>query len=189
LGGTIQIRDQEIPGILNQLDELAAGFSNAVNGANAKGDDLNGNKGGAIFSTPPVGVTGAAGAISVVLTDPSGIAASSDGTQGSNGNLTNLANVASEEVANGNTPINAYSSLVFQIGNTTSNTSADADASGQILQQLQDERNGISGVSLNEEAANMVQYRSAYQAAARVVSTINNLLLDAVNLGSATTET
>ncbi len=59
---------------------------------------------------------------------------------------------------------------------------------GRFCSRLQDERNGVSGVSLNEEAANMVQYQSAYQAAARVVSTINNLLLDAVNLGSATTE-
>ncbi len=137
VAGTIQIRDQEIPGIQNQLDQLAAGFSNAVNAANGKGYNLETPPvlGGDIFSTPPAGVTGAAGAMKVVMADPSGIAASSDGTQGSNGNLANLANVANAQVANGNTPINAYSSLVFQIGNTTSNTSADADASGQILQQ------------------------------------------------------
>ena len=192
LAGTIQIRDQEIPGILNQLDELAAGFSSAVNAANAKGYILSNSnpptQGGNIFTTPPPGVTGAAAAMQVAITDPSLIAASSDGTQGSNGNLINLANVANEQVANGNTPINAYSDLVFQIGSTTSNTSADADASGQILQQLQDERGSISGVSLNEEAANMVQYQSAYQAAARVVSTVNNLLLDAVNLGMDSAE-
>ncbi len=39
------------------------------------------------------------------------------------------------------------------------------------------------GVSLNEEAANLIQYQTAYQAAARVVSTIDSLLSDAVNLG------
>ena len=37
LAGTIEIRDQEIPSVLGQLDQLAAGFSNAVNTANAKG--------------------------------------------------------------------------------------------------------------------------------------------------------
>ena len=69
------------------------------------------------------------------------------------------------------------------MGSTTSNTSADADSSTLILQQLQDQRGSISGVSLDEEAANMIQYQTAYQAAARVVSTVNSLLSDAVNLG------
>jgi flagellar hook-associated protein 1 len=188
LAGTIQIRDQEIPGILGQLDQLAAGFANAVNTANAQGYDLNGNRGGNIFTTPPAGETGAAAAMQVAITDPSLIAASSDGTAGSNGNLTNLSAVASASVANGETPINFYSNLVFQIGSTTSNISADADASGQILQQLQDQRGSVSGVSLDEEAANMVQYQTAYQAAARVVSTVNDLLLDAVNLGVDTAQ-
>jgi flagellar hook-associated protein 1 len=188
LGGTIQIRDQEIPGILGQLDQLAAGFANAVNTANGQGYDLNGDQGGPIFTTPPAGGSGAAAAMQVAITDPSLIAASSDGTSGSNGNVANLSAVANQNVANGQTPIDFYSNLVFQIGSTTSNTSADADASSQILQQLQDQRGSVSGVSLDEEAANMVQYQTAYQAAARVVSTVNSLLLDAVNLGVDTAE-
>jgi len=187
LAGTIQIRDQEIPGVLNQLDQLAAGLANAVNTANAQGYILSSSnpptKGGNIFTAPPAGVTGAAADMKVAITDPSLIAASSDGTQGSNGNVANLLAVGTDQVINDATPIDAYSSLVFQIGNTTSNISADADASSQILQQLQDQRNSVSGVSLNEEAANMIQYQTAYQAASRVVSTVNSLLLDAVNLG------
>ncbi|MFZ3342125.1 MAG: flagellar hook-associated protein FlgK [Terriglobales bacterium] len=183
LAGTIQIRDQEIPGVLNQLDQLAAGFSNAVNAANAQGFDLNGNAGGKIFTVPPAGTTGAAGDIQVAITDPSLIAASSDGTAGSNGNLANLSGVATQAVASGQTPINFYSNLVFQVGNTTSNASADSDAAGAILQQLQDQRGSISGVSLDEEAANVVQFQTAYQASSRVIATISSLLADAVNLG------
>ena len=183
LAGTIQIRDQEIPGMLSQLDQLAAGLSNALNAANQEGYDLNGNAGGNLFSVPPAGGTGAAAAMQVAITDPSLIAASSDGTQGSNGNLANLSAVANQNVANGETPIDFYSNLVFQVGSTTSNTSAEADASSQILQQLNDQRGSVSGVSLDEEAANMVQYQTAYQAAARVVSTVSSLLDDAVNLG------
>jgi flagellar hook-associated protein 1 len=190
LAGTIQIRDQQIPDVLSQLDQLAAGFATAVNAANAKGYDLENPPvlGGNIFSTPPVGVNGAAATMHVAITDPSLIAASSDGTPGNNGNLANLAAVSTQAVANGQTPIGAYSSLVFQIGSATANTSADVDAAGQVLQQLEDQRGSVSGVSLNEEAANMVQYQTAYQAASRVVSTINNLLLDAVNLGTGTAE-
>jgi flagellar hook-associated protein 1 FlgK len=188
LGGTIQIRDQEIPSTGSSLDQLAAGLATALNNANAQGYDLETPpvKGGNIFAAPPVGGVGAAAAMTVTMTDPSLIAASSDGTPGSNGNLANLSAVASEAVANGQTPIDSYSNLVFQVGSTTSNTSADVDASAQILQQLQDERGSVSGVSLDEEAANMVQYQTAYQASARVITTINSLLADAVNLGVET---
>ena len=183
LAGTIQIRDQEIPGLSSQLDQLAAGLSTALNAANARGFDLNGKAGGNLFVPPPAGGVGAAAAMKVAITDPALIAASSDGTPGSNGNLANLAAVASDAVANGQTPIDSYSNLVFQVGSTTSNTSADLDASNQILQQLEDERGSVSGVSLDEEAANMVEYQTAYGASARVITTINAMLADAVNLG------
>lgn len=186
LAGTIAIRDKEIPGILSQLDQLAAGLATNVNAANAKGFDLNGNAGGNVFTPPPAGGTGAAGAMQVAINDPALIAASSDGTPGSNGNLANLEAVGTTAVANNETPVDFYSNLVFQIGSATSNTSADADGSAQILQQLQDQRGSVSGVSLDEEASNIIKYQTAYQAAARVVATIDSLLADTVNLGIET---
>src|SRR5208282_1699951 len=185
LAGLIQIRDQEIPSLSSSLDQLAAGLATNLNNANAQGFDLEVPPvlGGNIFATPPAGGVGAAATLTVTMTDPSLIAASSDGTVGSNGNLANLSAVADTPLANGQTPIDSYSSIVFQVGNDTSNTSADADSSNLILQQLQDQRGSISGVSLDEEASNLIQYQNAYQAAAHVVSTVNLLLLDAVNLG------
>ncbi len=183
LAGLIQIRDQEIPSISSSLDQLAAGLATNLNAANAEGTDLNNAVGGNIFATPPVGGVGAAATLTVTMTDPSKIAASSDGTIGSNGNLANLSAVATQLLANGQTPINSYANLVSQVGSDTSNTSADADSSGLILQQLNDENGSISGVSLDEEASNLIQFQTAYQAAARVVSTVNSLLSDAVNLG------
>jgi flagellar hook-associated protein 1 len=185
LAGLIQIRDQQIPSIETSLNQLATGLATNLNAANAKGLDLETPpvQGGPIFS----GV-GAAATLTVSMTNPSLLAASSDGTPGSNGNLANLSAVANQDVANGQTPIDAYSTLVGQVGSATSNTSADADSSGLILQQLQDQNGSVSGVSLNEEASNLIQYQAAYQAAARVVSTVNLLLLDAVNLGMGQAE-
>lgn len=183
LAGMIQIRDREIPSIGSSLDQLAAGLATNLNAANAQGTDLYGNQGGNLFVAPPAGGVGAAAALKVNITDPSLLAASSDGTTGSNGNLANLSAVANQAVANGQTPIGFYSNIVFQVGSTTSNTSAEVDSSNLILQQLQDQRGSVSGVSLDEEAANLIQYQTAYQAAARVVSTVNSLLDVAVNLG------
>jgi len=116
LAGLIQIRDQEISSIGTSLDQLASGLATALNTANAQGYDLNGNQGGNIFAPPPAGGVGAAAAMTVTMTDPALVAASSDGTSGSNGNLANLSAVANQAVANGQTPIDAYSTLVGQIG-------------------------------------------------------------------------
>ena len=183
LAGMIQIRDQEIPSIGTSLDQLAAGLATNLNAANAQGTDLYGQPGRQSLRGLAAGGVGAAAALKVNITDPSLIAASSDGTTGSNGNLANLAAVASQAVVNGQTPIGFYSNIVFQVGSVTSNTSAEVDSSNLILQQLQDQRGSVSGVSLDEEAANLIQYQTAYQAAARVVSTVNSLLDVAVNLG------
>ncbi len=183
LAGLIQIRDQEIPGLGSSLDQLAAGLANALNTANKTGFDLNGNAGGNLFVPPPVGGVGAAATLSVSITDPALIAASSDRTIGSNGNLAVLSAVHDQAVANGQTPLDFYSNIVFQVGIATSNTSADVDSSNLILRQLQDQRGSVSGVSFDEEAANLIKYQTAYQAAARVVSTVNTLLDVAVNLG------
>ena len=183
LAGLLQIRDQEIPNLGTSLDQIAAGLATNLNAANAKGTDLNGAAGGNIFAPPPLSGVGAAATFTVSLTNPALIAASSDGSTGSNGNLALLSAVATTPLANGQTPIDSYSSIVFKVGNDTANTSAEADASNLIVQQLQDQRGSISGVSLDEEAANLIQYQATYQAAARVVSIVSSLLSDAVNLG------
>ncbi len=183
LAGLIQVRDQEIPSISASLDQLAGGLATSLNAANAQGTDLNGDVGGNIFQVPPANDAGAAATMTVTMTDPSQLAASSDGAVGSNGNLANLAAVANAALANGQTPVESYATLVGEVGSEASNTSADADAAAMILQQLQDQNGSVSGVSLNEEASNLIQYQTAYQAAARVVSTVNSLLGDTINLG------
>jgi len=185
LAGLIQTRDQTIPGLLSNLDSLAAGISNAINSANQLGFDLNGNAGGNIFTPPPAG-PGAAAAMSVAITDPALIAASSDGSQGSNGNLTNLTAVENQPVVAGQSPTAYYSGIVFSVGNDVSNDSAELSASQLILSQLQDQRNSISGVSLDEEASNTVQYERAFDAAAQVVTTVNDMLYTVINMGVLT---
>jgi flagellar hook-associated protein 1 FlgK len=183
VAGLIQVRDQKIPGVISQLDTLAAGFANAVNTANQGGFDLNGNAGGNIFTPPPASAVGAAVGLQVAITDPTLIAASSDGSPGSNGNVLALAAIHDQPVANGQTPSDFYSNLVFGIGNGVSNDSAEQQASQLVLQQLQDQRGSISGVSLDEEAANLIQYQRAYDAAGRMVSTVNEMLDVAIHLG------
>ena len=175
LGGQIQARDQEIPSILNKLDTFAYSLANSVNTQSKAGFDANGNA-GVNFFTQPTSPTGSASGLSVAITDPNLVAASSDGTVGSNGNAQALANLQNQTIVSGQTPANYYSGLVFQIGNDVSQAQSEQTAVGLVQQQLQDQRGAVSGVSLDEEAVNLVQFQSAYQASANVVSVINQLL-------------
>jgi flagellar hook-associated protein 1 len=186
LGGTIQARDQQIPALQNQLDTLAAGLANAVNGVQVAGFDLNGNPGTDLFNPPPANTTGAAASLSVAITNPSLIAASSDGTSGSNGNAQAMYALSNQPIIDGQSPTNYYSGIVSNVGNATSNASAEQTASSQILQQLNDQLGTVSGVSLDEEAANMVQYQDAYQASAQVITTINDMMYAVINMTTLT---
>jgi flagellar hook-associated protein 1 len=182
LGGVLQARDQQIPAIQTQLDTLAAGFANAINGVQTAGTDLNGNQGTNLFNAPPASGTGAAASLSVAITDPSLIAASSDGTSGSNGNAEALYALRNASIIDGQSPTNYYSSIVFNVGNAVSNATSEQNASNLVLQQLNDQRASVSGVSLDEEAANMMQYQQAYAASAQVISTINTMMSDVINM-------
>ena len=187
LGGTIQTRDQTIPGLLGQLDTLANQFGSAMNAAQAKGFDQSGKAGQNLFNVPST-VAGSAAGISMAITDPSQIAASSDGTAGSNGNLANLIAVQTTALPAGQTPANTYASLVYQVGSITSNAKAESGATASSLLQLNDQLSSVSGVSIDQESANLITYQTAYQAAARVVSTIQSMFAITLAMGTAAAE-
>jgi len=128
------------------------------------------------FFVQPASVAGAASSMAVAITDPNLVAASSDGTVGSNGNAQALANLQNQNIVGGQTPGNYYSGMIFQIGNDVSQATSEQTAVGLVQQQLQDQRGAISGVSLDEEAVNLIRYQGAYEAAANVVSVVDQLL-------------
>jgi flagellar hook-associated protein 1 FlgK len=181
LGGLIQARDQAVPNVLNQLDNLAYNLETSFNTQTRAGFDLKGTA-GVNFFTRPASAAGAASTIAVAISDPNLVAASSDGTVGSNGNAEALANLQNQTIVNGQTPFDYYSNLVFQIGNQVSQAQSEQTAVGLIQQQLTDQRGSISGVSLDEEAVNLIRYQSAYQASANVVNVVNQLLTTTINM-------
>jgi flagellar hook-associated protein 1 FlgK len=187
LGGTIQMRDKTIPGLLSQLDTLANQFGTAFNAAQVNGFDQNGVAGGNFFTLPPT-VAGSAGAISMAITNPTKIAASSDGSAGSNGNVANLSAVRTNVLPAGSTPGEAYANLVYQIGSLTSNANAESTATTASLLQLNDQLSSVSGVSIDEEATNLITFQTAYQAAARVISTMQAIFSVTMTMGTAAAE-
>lgn len=184
LGGTLQARDKDLPAVLSNLDALANDFATAFNAAQARGTDANGNAGQPFFTIPTT-VAGSAAGIKVALTSPSQIAASSDGTSGSNGNLAAFDAIQSTKLpSSGDTPVNSYANLVYQVGTLVSHANTTVTATTASLTQLNDQRASVSGVSIDEESANLIRYQQAYEAAARVVNTVNTLFSVTMNMVS-----
>ena len=186
LRGLLNARDEGIPAAQSSLDNLAASLTSAVNQQQNAGYTMAGAKGGDFFTpfTPSASGSdaGAAATMAVAITNPDQIAASSDGTAGDNGNATALAGLQNQPLVSGQTPAGYYSNLVDQVGNSVSNATAEQDAVKLVLQQLTNQRAAVSGVSLDEEATNLVLYQRAYEAAARVISVVDELTSVTINM-------
>jgi flagellar hook-associated protein 1 FlgK len=187
LKGLLDARDSSIPATQSQLDNLAAGLIRAVNEQHENGYDLNGNQGTNFFvpftSATPDSNAGAATAMAVALTDPSQVAASADDTGSDGGNATALADLQTQAIVSGQTAGDYYANLVDQVGSDVSNVSAEQKAISLVLEQLSNQQSSVSGVSLDEEASNLVLYQRAYEAAARVISIVDELTYETINMG------
>jgi len=180
VGGLLEARDRQIPDVQSRLDALASALATQINKVQAAGFDLSGNPGTNLFNAPSA--SGAAASVAVAITNPSLLAASSDGTPGNNGNVEALYALRNQAIVNGETPTEYYSNLVFNIGSASADAKADQSASNLVLQRLNDQRASVSGVSLDEEAANMMRYQQAYAASAQVISAINSMMQTVINM-------
>jgi flagellar hook-associated protein 1 FlgK len=185
VGGELKMYNTTIPGYLSRLDELAGALIDHVNALHSAGYGL---------GTPPsTGVNFFSGTsaadISVdaaVAADPSLVAASQDGTPGDNSVALAIANAANDKVMTGNTLTLSqfYNGLASSVGSDINAVSGTADSQQLVLAQLENQRQSVSGVSLDEEMTNLIQYQRAYDAAARLVNTANQMFQTVIDMVS-----
>lgn len=194
LGGILTARDQDIPQVETALDTLAYGVASEMNTLNEGGADLNGNQGGAIFGLPAAATAanpaGSAAGISVVMTDPSGIAAAAMGNGPSDDtNLLQMANQANYTGGMGETPTQYFSDMVTSLGSLGSEVSSENTSQQAALTQLQNQIGSLSGVNLNDEAASIETLEQSYEAASKLFTVLDQVVMSALNLGVDTTYT
>ena len=149
--------------------------------------------------TLPTGTTVAAGtpfaynpAQGLTVSNGTGVSATITGTPASNDTFTiaankggtsdgsnalAMANLGSAKSLNGGTDslTSAYSNYVNQIGNETNNLQSSSTSATAVLTQATSAQQSVSGVNLNEEAANLIQYQQLYQADSKVIQTASTL--------------
>jgi flagellar hook-associated protein 1 FlgK len=77
-----------------------------------------------------------------------------------------------------------YAQLVSDIGTKTKTALSSGAAQDTVLQQAIEAKSTVSGVNLDEEAANLLKYQQAYQAAARVMNTVTTLFDTLISIGA-----
>jgi flagellar hook-associated protein 1 len=189
LGGQLKLRDAVIPGYLSSLDDLAAGIVARVNEQHMAGTDLDGNAGMeffAPFNQPyPGSNSGAARSMMVALGDPRRVAAGAASTgPGNNENALLLSGIQRERIFAGfsETATEYYAGFIAKVGIDERETSDRAQTQAAILDQLLNQRDSISGVNLDEEAANILKFQRAYQGSARLISVLDSLTEEVIRL-------
>ncbi|MFU9135645.1 flagellar hook-associated protein FlgK [Erwinia tasmaniensis] len=122
----------------------------------------------------------------VNITDESKVAAAgADDGVSDNTNAQSLLDLQTKKVINSNSTLTqGYASMVANIGNKTSNLETTSTTQSNVVTQLTNQQQSVSGVNLDEEYGNLTRYQQYYSANAQVLqtaSTIFNALISAIS--------
>ncbi|WP_435746869.1 flagellar hook-associated protein FlgK [Nocardioides sp. SYSU DS0663] len=172
LGAVAELVTKTLPDHLAGLDQVARTLADSVNALHAEGYDLAGGAGEPFFAYDAA--AGAAGTLRVALTGPEQVAASSKP-----GGVLDSSNA--DRLGAPNAATSAYQRLVNGFGSTVQSATRSASTQNLLTAQVDGAREQLTGINLDEETLNLVAAQRAYEAAARVVSTIDAVLDTLIN--------
>jgi flagellar hook-associated protein 1 FlgK len=122
---------------------------------------------------------------SAIVANVKAIAASATvNRDGQNASLMNAIKDDSTLMAGGTATIdNFYQTLMARIGNDVVSSQRGLDQQTSVLNQIESQRESVSGVSIDEEMLNMIKFQAGYNAAARLCGVINEMMDTLINLG------
>lgn len=108
------------------------------------------------------------------------------GASGDNGNALALAKLQTSKTMIGGSATfgEGYATLVASVGNKTRELDAGAEAQIRLVDDAVAARESLSGVNLDEEAASLLRYQQAYQAAGRIIQVADQMFSTIINLGA-----
>ncbi|HEX6895434.1 MAG TPA: flagellar hook-associated protein FlgK [Bryobacteraceae bacterium] len=170
-----------LPSYIADLNTLAQSLADQVNNTLQQGVDQNGAAPATELFTYNT-MNGAAATLSVNPLTPDQIAAALPGAAGGNGNALALANLANLKTTNGYTFAQFYGNLGGRLGSDISSAQDAGNTKQALLNQAQSMRQHLSGVSLDEEAQNMMTYQRAYQAISKMLGVLNSVTDTLMNM-------
>ena len=181
LAGFLEVRDDKVVNYLSDLDSLAASIIAEVNAQHQSGYDMGHNLGGVFFE--PATAAGDMRVSTDIAEDVNKIAAS-ETVNDDGGNAELIGAIKDKLVMNGGTSTfnSYYASFVGKIGQDLADEERGLDHHTDIMNQLINKREGISGVSIDEEMINLARYQLGYNSAARLCNVADELIDTLLNL-------
>jgi len=182
--GLLQVRDNFIPAVRSDVDRLAYSIVNAVNGVHQAGTDLAGGAGGLFFNAPAVVPPpgnpwdGMANSMSMLLgeDETDRVAAGTGGGVGDNRNALAMVGLQQAAAVGSDTFSEFYGKLAARVGLEVQQNELTLGGTEDALVQLNNLRDSTVGVSIEEEMISLVQYQQGFEAAAKLLSTVDEMM-------------
>jgi flagellar hook-associated protein 1 len=175
LGALLKVTDSSPPAATPGIIDTYRTQLNAV--AKQLADDVNAlhNPGGTGTDFFTYGAAGTEAGTLAVNVGVAGVRTSAGGAAGANDIALQITNLR------GGTADKLYNAFVTKVGGDLKNAQTGDTNSNVLLSSIQDRRQSVSGVSLDEEMTNLVRFQRGYQASARAMSTIDQMLDTLIN--------
>ena len=186
LGALLDVRGRVIPEYMASLDEMAGTVMNKLNELHRQGFDAKRNLGGDFFVVVPEGSKNYARDIelnSAILADSGRIAAAAT-VAGDGEQATAIAALKDELLMNGGqaTVSTFYASLIGQVARDVAEAGRNSEYQANLLTQLNNQREGVSGVSIDEEMMNLIKYQLGYNAAGKLCQVVDEMMETLMNM-------
>ena len=182
LAGLLELRDEVLIDRQAELDELAVAMVEKINEIHRGGYGLDGETGRDFFDAA---TTSAADIrLDTLIENNDGyIASSLNGEEGDNSNALKIAALRNELIMdNGTATFNDfYNAIVGTVGVRTSEAMNLSTNQETLVFNIESDRQAVEGVSLDEEMTNMIKYQHAYEAAARIITAMDEALNTIIN--------
>lgn len=174
LGALFDYQNEILTPLTGTINSMAEQFADAVNTQLAQGYDLNGNPGEPLFIYDENSSDGPLEVNPDITADELAFSSSPD-ESGNSDNLQALINISTEpldiEGLGSVTVGEACSSIISNIGIYSQQNQTEAEAAANVYSEAQNQQSSVSGVSMDEEAVNLITYQQIYEANLKVIST------------------
>jgi flagellar hook-associated protein 1 FlgK len=169
-----------LPDTLNRVHQLAASLIRRVNTIHSQAFDLNGQSNRPFFTGTNPSNLAVSGTIQA---DPALLALAADASfpPGDGSQARAIYQLRFQATIGGESLEDYYRTLVTTMGNTIGQARERTDTLDLVKASVDNQRQSVSGVNLDEELANMLQFQRSFSAAARVMTTMDEMLNQIVN--------
>jgi flagellar hook-associated protein 1 FlgK len=175
LGGLLAFSSEVLEPTQEALNELAATIADEFNALQTAGYDLNSSAGTELFSYDSDDAASTLAIADDFSGDDLAFSGSASAGTGDNTNLLSMLDLQGDQE-------DTYTALVTKLGLISSQASSALTTSTSLQSSLQDSLSSISGVNLDEEAANLVSYQNIYSANSKVLTVADELFDTVLNM-------